>query len=190
MAARIARFLALGLLFSAGGLSAQPAAFRVGAIDMFGGAVFVADSEPGVGFGGRVGLFEFFDRTVQAGVELEWWTAERSDLGIEVRDIIFGLAFLTELSRTGPLRPYLGLSAAFHSVDTSRLGGGRFVEGEPPAAARISGFRPGLTGFAGLALRLTRTGAIWLVVEYRYAAVSQVSHHSVRGGARLRASPR
>lgn len=185
MVSRVLSCLAIGLTFAAGDLSAQAAAFRVGAIDMFGGAVFVSESERGVGFGARVGLFDFFNRSVQAGIELEWWTAERRDVELEVRDIVFGLAFLSELSRTGTLRPYLGLSAALHSVDTSRLGGERFLGDEPLAAERISGYRAGLSGFTGLGLRLTRTGAIWLALEYRYAAVSQVSHHELRGGARL-----
>ena len=185
MASKILSWLAIGLLLAAEGLSAQPVAFRVSAIDMFGGAVVPSESEPGVTFGARVGLFDFFNRSVQAGLELEWWTAELSDVELEVRDIVFGLAFLSELSRTGLLRPYLGLSAALHSVDTSRLGGARFLEGEPLAAEQISGYRAGLSGFAGLGLRLTRTGAIWLLFEYRYAAVPEISHHEVRGGARL-----
>jgi hypothetical protein len=188
VASRVTSCLAIGLLFAAAGLTAQPVAFRVSAVDMFGGGVFASQSDPGVVFGARVGLFDFFDRSVQAGLELEWWTAERPDVELEVRDIVFGFAFLKQLSRAGLLRPYLGLSAALHSVDTSRLGGDRFLEDEPPVAERISGYRAGAGAFAGLGFRLTRTGAIWLLFEYRYAAVSEVSHHEVRGGARLQAS--
>ncbi len=188
MALRTVGCLAIGLLFVAESLSAQPVAFRVSAVDMFGGAVFPSQADPGVVFGARVGLFDLFDRSVQAGLELEWWTAERPDVELEVRDIVFGLAFLKQLSRTGLLRPYLGVSAALHSVDTSRLGGDRFLGDVPLAAERISGYRAGAGVFGGLGLRLTRTGAIWLLFEYRYAAVSRVSHHEVRGGARLLAS--
>jgi hypothetical protein len=173
------------VLLTAEGLFAQTAAFRVGAIDMFGGAVFPSQSDPGVAFGARVGLFDFFDRSVQAGFELDWWVAEHRDVELEVRDIIFGLAVLKEFNRAGLLRPFLGLGGALHSIDTSRLGGDRFLVGEPPEAERISGYRAGASGFAGLALRLTRTGAIWLLFEYRYTAVSEVSYHEVRGGARL-----
>ncbi len=188
MAFKTAGCLAVGLLFVVEGLSAQPVAFRVSAVDMFGGAVFPTQADPGVVFGARVGLLDLFDRSVQAGLELEWWTAERPDVELEVRDIVFGLAILKQLSVAGLLRPYLGLSAALHSVDTSRLGGERFLEDEPLAAERISGYRAGAGACAGLGLRLTPTGAIWLLFEYRYAAVSQVSHHEVRAGARLLAS--
>lgn len=188
MAGRIYGCFVTALLVSAGGVAAQPVAFRVSAVDMFGGAVFPSKADPGVVFGGRVGLLDLLDRHVQAGLELEWWTAERPDLELEIRDIAFGLAFLKQLSRSGLLRPYLGLTVALHSFDTSQLGGDRFLGGEPPAAQRISGYRAGAGAFAGLGLRLTRTGAIWLVVEYRYVAVSRVPHHEVRGGARLLAS--
>ncbi|MGD2153676.1 MAG: opacity family porin [Gemmatimonadales bacterium] len=185
MVARIAGCLAIGLVLAAGDLPAQAVAFRLSAVDMFGGAVLPAESDPGVAFGARVGLLDLFARSVQAGLEFEWWTAERQDAELEVRDIVFGLTFLSELSRTGPLRPYLGLNAALHSVDTSRPGGERFLDGEPAAAERISGYRAGGGVVAGLALRLTRTGAIWLLVEYRYTAVARVAHHELRGGARL-----
>ncbi|UCC73491.1 MAG: hypothetical protein JSV86_02720 [Gemmatimonadota bacterium] len=134
-------------------------------------------------------LLDLFDRALQAGFELEWWTAERSDAELEVRDIVAGVAFLTELSRTGLLRPYLGFAAGLHSVDTSRVGGDRFLEGESAEAERISGCRAGASGFAGLAVRLTGTGSIWLILEYRYTAVSELPHHELRGGARLLASP-
>ncbi|UCC83600.1 MAG: hypothetical protein JSW46_01320 [Gemmatimonadota bacterium] len=188
MGFRTVSCFAIGLAFVAQGLSAQPVAFRVSAVDMVGGAVFPSQADPGVVFGARVGLFDLFARSVQAGLELEWWTAERPDVELEIRDIVFGLAFLRQLSSTGLLRPYFGLSAALHSVDASRLGGDRFLEGESLAAQRISGNRAGAGAFVGLGLRLTGTGAIWLLVEYRYAAVSRVSHHEVRGGARLLAS--
>lgn len=185
MAARITGCLAIGLLLAAGELAAQAVAFRLSGVDMFGGAVLPAESELGVAFGARVGLLDLFARSVHAGLELEWWTAERQDDEFEVRDIVFGLTFLSELARAGLLRPYLGLNVALHSLDTSRLGGERFLEDEPPAAERISGYRAGGGVFAGLALRLTRTGAIWLLAEYRYTAVARVAHHELRAGARL-----
>ncbi|MGD2216149.1 MAG: hypothetical protein PVJ64_05310 [Gemmatimonadales bacterium] len=188
MSRRIVGCLALGLLLTAEGLSAQPVAFRISAVDMFGGAVFPSQTDPGVVFGARVGLFDLFGRSVQAGLELGWWTAERPDAQLEVRDIVFGLAFLKQLAPNRLLRPYLGLGVALHSVDTSRLGGDRFLGGEPLVAERISGYRAAAGAFAGLGLRLTRTGAIWLLFEYRYTAVSQVAHHELRGGARLLAS--
>jgi hypothetical protein len=188
VASRILSCTAIGLLLAARGLTAQAVDFRVGAVDMFGGAVFAPESDPGVGFGARVGLLDLVNRSLQVTLEFEWWTADRQDVELEVRDIVFGLAFLKKLSETAPLRPYFGLSAALHSIDTSRLGGDRFLEDEPPEAQRISGYRAGASGFAGIGLRLTHTGAIWLLVEYRYTTVSELPHHEVRAGARLQAS--
>ncbi len=86
--------------------------------------------------------------------------------------------------------PFLGVSTALHSVDVTGPGGGSVAPADSTLAASLDGYRFGVGGFAGLALRLTQTGAIWLVAEYRYTAVARVSHHEIRGGVRLAGSER
>ncbi len=184
--------LAIVCCLTAGTVTAAPAqtaAFRVSAIDMCGGAVFPSQAEPGVAFGARVGLLDLVAGSLRAGLELDWWTAERQDVELEVSDIVAGIAIWKELG-TAVLRPYFGLGFALHSVDATLPGGDMPPDGEPPESDRISGYKGGASGFAGLTLRLSRTGAFWLILEYRYSAVSEVSHHEARAGARLRTSRR
>lgn len=172
-----------------GRLAAQAVDIRFLGIDMYGGTVLPVDSRLGVAFGTRIGLGDLFGRGLRMGVEIDWWTAERRGAELDVRDIIGGVAFWREFDSAGWLRPFLGLSTAVHSIDTSPSDGGR-VESDPALAERLDGYRLGASGYAGLTFRLTQTGAIWLVVEYRYSAISQVSNHELRAGARLTASNR
>jgi hypothetical protein len=165
-------------------LFAQLIDFRFVGIDMSGGAVWPSDSRVGVVFGARLGFADLLGRALHAGLEIDWWSADRKDADLEVRDALGGLAFWKELAGARTVRPYLGLGAAFHSLDLSRRDGTQLPDGGSPAA-EPEGVRVGLSGFAGLAIRLTQTGAIRLVVEYRYVAVSDVANHQLRVGARL-----
>ncbi len=169
-------------ILAAEGLGAQTLGFRLGPIDMYGGVVLASESEPGVAFGARVGLADVFHRALLAGVELDWWTVQREDTQLELRDIIVGIAVWRELA-TGALRPFLGLGAAVHSVHASGDGGAQFLQSRE--AAELDGYRVGASGFAGLSLRLSHTGAIWVFLEYRYSAVRRVSHQELRAGVRL-----
>lgn len=177
--------LALATLAAASPLRSQIVALRFVAIDMQGGMVIPSESEPGVSFGARLGLADLFGRWLQVGPELGWWAAERSDADLEHRDIVAGLAFWRGLGSGGTVRPFLGVSGALHSVDVTGPNGGDIAPGDSALAASLDGYGFGVGGFAGLALRLTQTGAIWLVTEYRYTAVARVSHHEIRGGVRL-----
>lgn len=165
------------------GLGAQTLGFRLGPLDMHGGAVLASQSEPGVAFGARVGLADMFRRALLAGVELDWWTAQREDLQLELRDVVAGIAVWRELARRGALRPFLGLGAAVHSVHASGEDGAGILQSRE--AAELDGYRVGASGFAGLSFRLSRSGAIWVLLEYRYSAVRRVPHHELRGGVRL-----
>lgn len=180
--------LALATLAAPSPLRSQVVALRFVAVDMHGGAVIPSDSKPGVSFGARLGMAELFGRWLQLGPELSWWAAQRSDADLEQRDIVAGLALWRGLASGGAVRPFLGVSTALHSVDVTGPDGGAVVAADSALAATLDGHRLGVGGFAGLALRLTETGAIWLVAEYRYTAVARVSHHEVRGGVRLAGS--
>jgi len=169
-------------------LSAQAVSLRVSGIDMYGGIVLPKDSELGVAFGARVGLADLFDGAARAGFELDWWTAKRSGADLKVRDIIAGFAVWREFGDSNSLRPFLGLGTALHAVDVSRADGTRLLAGESAEADQLDGYRMGGDAFAGLTLKLTQTGAVWLVVEYRYAALSSIAHHEIRAGARLLAA--
>lgn len=165
------------------GLAAQTFDFRLGPIDMCGGVVLAAESEPGVAFGARVGLADILGRLLLVGIELDWWTAEREESELELRDIVAGVALWRELVNRGALRPFLGLGAAMHSVHASAEGESELLQGSE--AAELNGYRVGASGFAGLSVRLSHTGAIWMVLEYRYTTVRRVPHHELRAGARL-----
>ncbi len=163
----------------------QTVALRFGAIDMYGGVVLAEGSEAGVAFGGRLGLFDLFGRRLRAGPELSWWTAPLRGEELEVRDVVGGLAAWRSWRRDRVLRPYLGLGAGLHSVDVTRPDGSRLRPGESPEAARLDGNRIGVSVFAGITVRLTATGAIHSIIEYRYSWISRIMHHEVRVGARL-----
>ncbi|KPK83219.1 MAG: hypothetical protein AMS25_00310 [Gemmatimonas sp. SM23_52] len=165
------------------GLGAQTLRFRLGPIDMHGGAVLASESEPGVAFGARVGLADVFRRALLVGVELDWWTAQRDDMQLEVRDVVVGIAVWRELASRGALRPFLGLGAAVHSVHASGEDGSGFLQSRE--AAELDGYRLGASGFAGLSMSVSHTGAIWVLLEYCYAAVRRVPHHELRAGVRL-----
>jgi len=169
-------------------LDAQLMDFRFVAIDMYGGPAWPADSEVGVAFGGRLGFADLFGRTVQMGLQLDWWAAGREFGDLEVRDAVGGLDFWADLAHPRTVRPYLGLGAALHSIDTSRKDGSPIEDGESLEAARLDGLKVGASGYAGLTLRLTGTGAIWLVAEYRYNIVSDISYQQLRAGLRLAGS--
>ncbi len=169
-------------------LDAQLVNFRFVAIDMYGGAVWPSDSETGVAFGARLGFADLFSGSLRVGLELDWWTAGRVDSDLEVRDAAGGLDFWVDLTRSRTVRPYVGLGGALHSIDTSRKDGSRFQEGESLEAARLDGVKAGASAFAGLTVRLTQTGAIWLIAEYRFTVVSNLSYQEVRVGIRLQGS--
>ncbi len=175
-------------LAAPGPLGAQTVDLRFVAIDVQGGAVIPRRSEPGVSFGARLGLADLFGRWLHVGPELGWWTAERRDADLEHRDLVAGLAFWKRLGLGSAVRPYLGISTALHSVEVTGRGGGDVAPGDLARARSLDGNRFGVGGFAGLELRLSTTGAIWMVAEYRYTVVRHTSHHEIRGGVRLAAS--
>ena len=165
---------------------AQLISIRVASVEMQGGAVFPSSAEVGSGFGARLAVADLFGRRLRTGLRFDWWTADRRDSDIEVRDIIVGLSFWRSLGSPATLaRPYLGVGTAVHSVDASLSGGRPFPGEPPPEAARIEGVRIGASAFAGLSVRLTDTGAIRMLAEYRFTTLSQLSHHEARIGARL-----
>ncbi len=167
-------------------LHAQFIAVRFVGIDMLGGAASVSDTGFGVAFGARFGFADLFG-AAQLGIEADWWTADHDVPPYEVRDIMGGIAIWKDFGSTA-VRPYLGAGAGMHSVNTSPVDsiGGLL----PPEALRLQGVRVGASGFGGLALRLSATGAIWLLVEYRYTAVSDLPYHELRAGLRLAGSSR
>lgn len=165
-------------------LEAQTLSFRFHSVDMFGGAVWPQDSEVGVNFGTRVDVAELFSGLAHAGLEIDWWTARRAGADIDVQDIIGGIAVWREFAPRSPVRLFLGLGGAIHSVNVTSLEGAP-LDRRLTEAARLDGYRLGASGFVGLTVRLTPTGAIWLVSEYRYTAVSKVQNHELRAGARL-----
>ena len=179
---------ASGLALSAGRLSAQVIDLRFVALDMYGGAAWPADSETGVAFGSRFSFADLFDRFAVMGLSLDWWAAGREIGDLEVRDISGGFDFWLDLLQSRTLRPYVGIGAALHSFDTSRKDGSPSPDGGLPEAERLDGLKFGGSGYAGLTLRLTQTGAIWVIAEYRYNLVSNVSYHELRAGLRLAGS--
>jgi hypothetical protein len=52
-------------------------------------------------------------------------------------------------------------------------------------ADQLEGARLGASGFGGVALRLSRTGTIWLVAEFRYTSITDVPYQEARLGFRL-----
>jgi hypothetical protein len=176
------------LALYSGRLSAQVLDLRFVALDMYGGAAWPAGSETGVAFGGRLSFADLFDRFAVMGLSLDWWAAGREIGDLETRDIAGGLDFWLDLLQSRTFRPYVGIGGALHSFDTSRKDGSRFPNGGSPEAEQLDGLKFGGSGFAGLTLRLTRTGAIWVIAEYRYNLVSNLSYHEVRAGLRLAGS--
>jgi hypothetical protein len=163
-------------------LNAQFITFRFVAIDMLGGAAWVSDADLGVAFGARFGFADIFGRAARLGLEMDWWSAGHVVPAFEMRDIMGGISVWRELGRGG-LRPYIGGGAGIHSISTSPTDsiGGTL----PPQALRLQGTRVGASIFAGITARLSSTGAIWLLLEYRYTAVTDVPFHELRGGLRL-----
>lgn len=165
-------------------LEAQTVKVRFSGVDMLGGSVWPNDADIGVAFGTRLGIADLFDAAVQLGLEMDWWTAALKGVDLDLRDIMGGIAVWHEFGARSWIRPYLGLGFALHVFDTSSR-----IEPVGPALVvsdRMDGYRGGASGFGGLAARLSRTGAIWLVAEYRYTAVSGVSYQELRAGFRLR----
>jgi len=161
---------------------------RFVALDMYGGAAWPSASETGVAFGGRLSFADLFERFAVMGLSLDWWAAGRAIGDLEVRDISGGFDFWVDLLKSKSFRPYVGVGAALHSFDTSRKDGSQIPDGELPPTARLDGLKFGGSGYAGLTLRLTETGAIWVIAEYRYNLVSSVSYHELRAGLRLAGS--
>ncbi|NIR38834.1 MAG: hypothetical protein GWO22_23575 [Actinobacteria bacterium] len=153
-----------------------------GGATMYGGAVVPEASKVGVAFGARVAFARIIRPDLHLGMAVDWWTAERDARALDVRDIVSGLDLWKDFRLTDLLRPFVGVAVGLHSVDASREEVG---DGQDPRSEAISGFRVGAGGFAGTALRATSTGAIWLVLEYRYSLASRVSNHEIRGGLRI-----
>jgi hypothetical protein len=166
-------------------LDAQFIDFRFVGIDMLGGAAWAADSDVGVSFGGRLGFADLVDRTLRLGFELDWWSAERTHADLAVRDALGGLALWFDIARGDVLRPFLGAGASLHWIDVSPSGAILPPGGELGKEYELEGARLGASGFAGVALRLSRTGTIWLAAEYRYTSIADVPYHEARLGFRL-----
>ncbi|MGD8866758.1 MAG: hypothetical protein PVI01_03995 [Gemmatimonadales bacterium] len=173
-----------GLAWAPECLEAQAIDFRFLGIDMFGGAAWAAESDMGVAFGSRLGFADLIGRRLRLGFELDWWSAEHRAPDLAVRDAMGGLALWIDVGRGHALRPFLGGGASLHWIDVS-LEGTAFPDEESLAAEELEGVRLGASGFAGAALRLSRTGAIWLVVEYRYTSITDLPYHEARLGFRL-----
>lgn len=169
----------------AGPLVAQAVDFRFVGIDMAGGAAWVADSDVGVAFGGRLGFADLLGRKLRLGFELDWWSAGREELDAAVRDALGGLALWFEIGRGRVLRPFLGGAVSMHWIDVSFDGGAGFPSGGTLVAEELEGLRLGGSGFVGAALRLSQTGTIWLVAEYRYTSITDLPYHEARLGFRL-----
>jgi opacity protein-like surface antigen len=167
-------------------LHAQVISFRFVAVDMFGGAVAPSGFNAGVAFGARLGFGELLHRAVRFGVEVDWWTARHETPPYELRDILGGIAVWKEFGSTGVVHPYLGAGAAMHSIDTSPVDS--TTGSLPPEARRLDGARIGASVFAGVGLRMSWTGTMWLLLEYRYTAISDVPYHELRAGLRLSGS--
>jgi hypothetical protein len=173
-----------------GRLDAQFIDIRFVALDMFGGAVWPDGSEVGVAFGGRIGFADLFGRALHMGFELDWWSADRKSSDLAVRDAMAGLAFWSDIVGSGAVRPYLGAGVSVHSIDTSRADDAGFPDGQSLDSEGLEGERFGASGLLGVALRLSATGAIWLLAEYRYTAISEIPYHEARLGFRLLGSGR
>lgn len=194
MRRRRALALAIGIsgyALAPGTGTAQLVTLRVASVEMQGGAVLASDFDTGVTFGTRLAVFELFGRQARAGLDFTWWTADRDGQDIEVRDVAIGLSiWRSARSPASLLRPYVGATGAVHSLNTSRDGGAPFFGERPAAARRLEGLRVGASLFAGVSLRLTATGAIRLLMEYRFTILSRPTHHELRAGARLLLSAR
>ncbi len=177
--------IASGPARAAGRLDAQVIDFRFVGIDMFGGAAWPAESDIGVSFGSRLGFADLLGRSLRLGFELDWWSANRTNADLAVRDALGGLALWFDIARGDVLRPFLGGGASLHWIDASPRDGIPPPDGDPVEAEKLEGARLGASGFAGMALRLSRTGTIWLVAEYRYTSISDVPYHEARLGFRL-----
>lgn len=180
-----------GHVFAPGTARAQMVALRIASVEMQGGTVLASDFDAGVTFGTRLAVFELFGRHARAGFDFTWWTADRDGQDVEVRDVAIGLSVWRSVgSPASVVRTYVGATGAVHSLNTSRDGGAPFLGERPAAARRLEGLRLGAGIFAGLSLRLTATGAIRLVTEYRFTVLSRPVHHELRAGARLLLSAR
>lgn len=174
------------LSLAAQDVSAQVISFRLSTLDMFGGVVLPRNAMTGVTFGTRVGLASVFGRSARLGIVLSWWTADRGDVPVDVRDLVLHVDVWREFG-SSRARAYLGLGAGLHALDSTL----QDVRVAPDRMTRrvvddLEGYRPGAAGLAGASLRVTSTGVIWLVMEYRFSAVARASHHEVRAGLRLR----
>jgi len=166
-------------------LDAQAIDFRFVGIDMFGGAAWVAKSDVGVAFGSRIGFADLMGRRLRLGFELDWWSAGRKDSDAAVRDALGGLALWIDIGKGHALRSFLGGAASLHWIDVSFDDGAVFPGGDSLLAEELEGVRLGASGFVGAALRLSQTGTIWLVGEYRYTSITDLPYHEARLGFRL-----
>ncbi|NIR45139.1 MAG: hypothetical protein GWN99_12200 [Gemmatimonadetes bacterium] len=164
--------------------SAQFISLRFVGLDMLGGAVVPgAGTDVGVTFGARFGFGDLFGGFARLGVEVDWWTARHDDPAYEIRNILGGIAIWKEIVGSGPVVPYLGMGGAIHSLDTAPVG--RLTDPLPAEARRIAGARLGGSGFGGVAFALSRTRAMWILLEYRYTAVTDIPFQEIRLGFRL-----
>ena len=178
--------LVIGLLLrlpAASSASAQSIALRFIGADMYGGLVVPAETDVGFAFGTRIGLLEIPGRAIRAGLVIDWWAADHSGLGLEVRDIVSGVDFWKDFGNASWFRPFAGVGTAVHAADVSRMDGS--VAPLPSEAQELDGVRLGVSAFGGVTVRITHTGAIWSILEYRYNAVPDIANHEIRAGLRL-----
>ena len=176
--------IVVGPAWLPGRLEAQVIDFRFVGIDMFGGAAWVADSDVGVSFGGRLGFADLVDRALRLGFELDWWSAGRRSTDATARDALGGLALWFEPTRGHALRPFFGGGVSLHWIDVTP-GDAILPPGGGTDTEELEGARLGVSAFGGAALRLSRTGTIWLITEYRYTSITDVPYHEARLGFRL-----
>ena len=150
--ARLATVLVIAVSVVSVPLNAQVIRFRFQGIDMYGSVVLPDNSDAGVAFGTRVNLAELFAGSLAMGLEIDWWTAGRSGVNLDVRNIIGGFSIWRELVAGQLVRPYLGLGAAVNSVDAVRADSPLLTSAEVCAFESVNGYKLGASGFAGRTL--------------------------------------
>lgn len=147
------------------------------------GAVFPTRSERGAAFGGTLWLGTALHPRVLWGLGLGYSSADRTDGRVGVRVVAISIDLTLPIS-AGRLYPYLGATGGLLSAEAAVLGSGI----DPPAeflADDIEGYKLGGGAFAGLALQLTETGSVGLLLEYRYVGAPDVSRQAGRVGIRF-----
>lgn len=151
--------------------------------DVFTGAIFPTRSERGAAFGGTLWLGHSLHPRALWGLGIHYGSADRADGPVAVRNIILSFDLALPLS-SGRLYPYVGLTGGLHSAEATVLSPGS----DPLAdflAEDIEGYKLGGGGFGGLALGLTETHSVGILLEYRYVGAPDVSHQAARVGIRF-----